>query len=112
MGFDPLSIVMPQQLDAYRSVSNIDSDPLCPTPVLAKWTRFAYALCQLNPLSPWPASIGFRLSLFFQLHLLRLRGPLYMLPPIFIPLVIEMFRKKDGGISVVAKKRSAIGTFF
>jgi hypothetical protein len=23
-----------------------------------------------------------------------------------------MFRKKDGGISVVAKKRSAIGTFF
>jgi hypothetical protein len=30
----------------------------------------------------------------------------------FIPLVIIMFRKKDGGISVVAKKRSAIGTFF
>jgi hypothetical protein len=29
-----------------------------------------------------------------------------------IPLVILMFRKKDGGISVVAKKRSAIGTFF
>jgi hypothetical protein len=31
---------------------------------------------------------------------------------IIIPLVILMFRKKDGGISVVAKKRSAIGTFF
>jgi hypothetical protein len=31
---------------------------------------------------------------------------------VFIPLVILMFRKKDGGISVVAKKRSAIGTFF
>jgi hypothetical protein len=29
-----------------------------------------------------------------------------------IPLVIIMFRKKDGGISVVAKKRSAIRTFF
>jgi GxxExxY protein len=29
-----------------------------------------------------------------------------------IPLVILMFRKKDGGISVVAKKRSPIGTFF
>jgi hypothetical protein len=29
-----------------------------------------------------------------------------------IQLVILMFRKKDGGISVVAKKRSAIGTFF
>jgi hypothetical protein len=29
-----------------------------------------------------------------------------------IPLVKLMFRKKDGGISVVAKKRSAIGTFF
>ncbi len=27
-------------------------------------------------------------------------------------LVIIMFHKKDGGISVVAKKRSAIGTFF
>jgi hypothetical protein len=30
----------------------------------------------------------------------------------FIPLVILMFRIKDGGIRVVAKKRSAIGTFF
>ena len=30
----------------------------------------------------------------------------------FVPLVILIFRKKDGGISVVAKKRSAIGTFF
>jgi hypothetical protein len=30
----------------------------------------------------------------------------------FIPLVIIMFRKKDGGISAVAKKHSAIGTFF
>jgi hypothetical protein len=29
-----------------------------------------------------------------------------------IPLVILMFRKKNGGISVVAKKRFAIGTFF
>jgi hypothetical protein len=29
-----------------------------------------------------------------------------------IPLVIIMFRKKDGGISVVAKKRYPIGTFF
>ena len=28
-----------------------------------------------------------------------------------VPLVIKMFHKKDGGISVVAKKRSAIGTF-
>jgi hypothetical protein len=31
---------------------------------------------------------------------------------VVIPLVILMFRKMDGGISVVAKKRSAIGTFF
>jgi hypothetical protein len=31
---------------------------------------------------------------------------------VFIALVIKMFRKKDGGISVVAKKRSAIGGFF
>ena len=30
----------------------------------------------------------------------------------FIPLVIIMFRKKDGGISFVAKKRPAIGMFF
>jgi hypothetical protein len=30
----------------------------------------------------------------------------------FIPLVIIMLRKKDGGISVVAKKRPATGTFF
>jgi hypothetical protein len=30
----------------------------------------------------------------------------------FIPLVIIMFQKKDGGISAVAKKRSAIGTLF
>jgi hypothetical protein len=30
----------------------------------------------------------------------------------YIPLVIKMFRKKDGGISVAAKKRSVIGTFF
>jgi hypothetical protein len=30
----------------------------------------------------------------------------------FIPLVNIMFPKKDGGISVVAKKRPAIGTFF
>jgi hypothetical protein len=29
-----------------------------------------------------------------------------------IPLAIIMFRKKDGGISVVAKKRPATGTFF
>jgi small-conductance mechanosensitive channel len=29
-----------------------------------------------------------------------------------IPFVIIIFRKKDGGISVVTKKRSAIGTFF
>jgi hypothetical protein len=35
------------------------------------------------------------------------------IPFAYIPLAIKMFReKKDGGISVVAKKRSAIGTFF
>jgi hypothetical protein len=31
---------------------------------------------------------------------------------VIIPLVIIMYRKKDGGISVVTKKRPAIGTFF
>jgi hypothetical protein len=30
----------------------------------------------------------------------------------FIPLVIIMFRKKDGGDPAVAKKRPATGTFF
>jgi hypothetical protein len=30
----------------------------------------------------------------------------------FMPLFIKMFRTKVGGIRVVPKKRSAIGTFF
>jgi hypothetical protein len=45
-------------------------------------------------------------------HFLTSYPPLFVKSGRFIPLVILMFRKKDGGISVVAKKRSAIGTFF
>jgi hypothetical protein len=47
----------------------------------------------------------------------KLGGPdrvaqLFCLGCRFMPLVIIMFLKEDGGVSVGAKKRDAIGTFF